>query len=129
MTNELIALTLAALLQGAQFVLYSLLAQKQVGSGYATSPRDTPRQLTGHAGRAQRALTNHFEGLVLFTIAVLVVTVGQQSTTVTQTAAWCYLGARVLYVPAYLYGLAPGRSVIWFAGFAATMTMLVAALL
>ncbi|GAB4265671.1 MAG: MAPEG family protein [Pararhodobacter sp.] len=129
MTPELTVLALAALLQAAQFALYSVMAQMQVGTRYAASPRDTPRQLTGMAGRAQRALTNHFEGLILFTIAVLVVTLADQSTTVTQTAAWCYLGARVLYVPAYLYGWVPGRSLIWFVGFLATLAMLVAALI
>jgi uncharacterized MAPEG superfamily protein len=129
MTPELLTLTLAALLQAAQFVLYSALAQKQVGKDYAASPRDTPRQLTGMAGRAQRALNNHFEGLILFTIAVLVVTLADQSTATTQTAAWTYLAARVLYVPAYLFGWAPGRSLIWIIGWGATLVMLIAALL
>lgn len=128
MTPELTALTLAALLQGLQFALYSALAQKQVGTRYAASPRDEARQLTGYAGRAQRALTNHFEGLVLFTIAVLVVTLSDQSSPLTRVAAWIYLGARVVYVPAYLFGWAPGRSLIWFVGFFATLTLLVAAL-
>lgn len=129
MPPELTALTLAALLQVAQFVLYSALAQRQVGSNYAVSPRDAPRQLTGTAGRAQRALANHFEGLILFTIAVLVVTLAEQSTATTQTAAWVYLVARLLYVPAYLLGLAPGRSLIWAVGLFATLTMLIAALI
>ena len=110
MTSELMALTLAALLQGLQFALYSVLAQRQVGTRYAASPRDVARQLTGQAGRAQRALANHFEGLILFTIAVLVVTLADQSGPVTRYAAWTYLGARVLYIPGYLLGWAPGRS-------------------
>ncbi|MEZ5752909.1 MAG: MAPEG family protein [Paracoccaceae bacterium] len=129
MTPELLVLTLATLLQGAQFALYSVLAQMQVGTRYAASPRDSQKQLTGMAGRAQRALNNHFEGLILFTIATLVVTLADQSTQTTQIAAWVYLGARILYVPGYLLGWAPGRSLIWFAGFLATMTMLVAALI
>ncbi len=56
-------------------------------------------------------------------------TLGNQSTAVTQTAAWVYLGARILYVPAYLFGLRPWRSVIWAAGFLATLTMILASLL
>ncbi|MCL4676043.1 MAG: MAPEG family protein [Pararhodobacter sp.] len=129
MTPELLALTLAALLQAVQFAVYSVLAQMQVGSRYAASSRDTPRQLTGMAGRAQRALTNHFEGLILFGIAAAVVTLADQSTPLTQNAAWAYLGARLLYVPAYLFGWNPWRSLIWFVGFLATLTMLVAALI
>lgn len=129
MTPELTALTLAALLQALQFSMYSVTAQMQVGTKYAASPRDEPRQLTGIAGRSQRAMNNHFEGLILFGIAVIVVLQSGQSTPFTQTCAWVYLAARVLYVPAYLFGLSPWRSLIWFVGFMATMLMLISAVL
>lgn len=129
MTPELTALTLAALLQMGQFVLYSVAAQRQVGPKYALGPRDEPRVLTGVAGRLQRAMTNHFEGLTLFTIAVVVVTLSGQSSALTAICGWVYLGARVLYVPAYAFGLTPWRSYIWIVGFAATLIMLVGALL
>lgn len=128
MTPELTALTLAALLQVVQFLLYSVTAQKQVGSGYALSPRDAPRQLAGAAGRLQRALTNHFEGLILFGIAVAVITLSDQSTPFTAACGWTYLSARLLYVPAYAFGWSPGRSLIWSVGFLATGLMLLAAL-
>ncbi|GHF38080.1 MAPEG family protein [Seohaeicola zhoushanensis] len=128
MTPEVTVLALAGLLQVAQFLLYSVLANRQVGSRYALGPRDEPRQLTGFAGRAQRALSNHFEGLVLFTIAVVVVTLGGQSTAFTAACAWVYLVARLLYVPAYLFALSPWRSVVWSVGLAATVLMLLAAL-
>lgn len=129
MTPELTALTLCALLQTLQFALYSGLANRQVGTKYAAGPRDEPRQLTGYAGRAQRALNNHFEGLILFTIAVLVVTLSDQSTATTQTAAWTYLAARVAYVPAYILGWTPWRSLIWFVALGATLTMLISTLM
>lgn len=129
MTPELTILALAGLLQVVQFCIYSVLAQMQVGSKYAASPRDTPRQLTGFAGRAQRALNNHFEGLILFTAAVVVVTLSGQSTATTATCAFVYLGARLLYLPAYLFGWSPWRSLIWFVGFIATTVMLILALI
>ncbi len=129
MTPELTALTLAALLQVLQFVAYSIAAQRQVGPRYALGPRDEPRVLTGVAARLQRAMTNHFEGLALFTIAVTVITVSEQSTPVTAACGWAYLGARILYVPAYAFGLTPWRSYIWIVGLLATVVMLVAALL
>lgn len=128
MTPELTALALAGLLQFAQFLLYSILANRQVGSRYALGPRDEPRQLTGYAGRAQRALNNHFEGLILFTLAVVVVSLGGQSTAFTAACGWVYLAARLLYVPAYLFALTPWRSLIWCVGLAATVLMLLAAL-
>lgn len=128
MTPELTALALAGLLQGLQFSLYSVLANLQVGPKYAMGPRDTPRQLTGAAGRAQRALNNHFEGLIFFTIAVTVITLSDKSSGLTNLCAATYLMARVAYVPAYLLGLSPWRSLIWFVGFGATVTMLLRAL-
>ncbi len=128
MTAELTVLVLAALLQMGQIMLYSTLANRQVDIDYALSPRDTPRQLSGIAGRAQRAMNNHFEGLILFTIAALVVHVTGQSTWLTTACAWAYLAARILYVPAYIFGLSPWRSVIWGVGWLATAIMLVAAL-
>ncbi len=127
MTPELTVLALAALLQIAQFCVYSALAQVQVGTGKALSPRDTPVTLTGYAGRAQRAMNNHFEGLILFTIAVVTVTLSGKANGGTAAAAWVYFAARVLYVPSYLFGWVPWRSVIWVVGLLATLYLLFAA--
>ncbi len=75
-------------------------------------------------------MNNHFEGLILFhPRPVVVVTLSGQSTTVTHYAAWAFLGARILYVPAYAFGWRPWRSAIWAVGWFATLTMMVAALL
>ena len=128
MTPELSALTLAALLQVLQFVAYSVTANRQVGPKKAMGPRDEPVQLHGTAGRLQRALNNHFEGLILFGIACVVISQSNQSSSFTAACAWVYLAARVAYVPAYVLGLAPWRSVIWLIGFGATVLMLIAAL-
>jgi uncharacterized MAPEG superfamily protein len=131
MTPELTALALAGLLQAAQFTVFAIPANKELGVGYTSSPRDRPpsRPMSTVTGRLQRALNNHFEGLILFTLAVVVVTLGDQSTAVTQYAAWTYLAARVLYIPAYAFGWRPWRSAIWSVGFFATLTMIVAALI
>ena len=129
MTAELTVLTLAALLQVVQFGLYSVAANLQVGPRVAAGPRDSKIELTGIAGRLQRALNNHFEGLILFTIAVVIVTLAGQSTPFTVACGWAYLVARVAYVPAYAFGLTPWRSLIWAVGFFATTGMLIAALI
>jgi uncharacterized MAPEG superfamily protein len=128
MTPELTVLVLAALLQVLQFAGYSVAANLQVGPRTALGPRDAPIHLTGAAGRLQRAMTNHFEGLILFTIATLAITQSDQSTAFTTGCAWLYLIARIAYVPAYVFGLTPWRSVVWCAGFAATVAILLAAL-
>ncbi len=110
MTPELTALTLAGLLQVGQIALMSVTANLELPSG-------------------KTAMNNHFEGLILFTLAVLVVTLGDQSTPLTATCAWIYLAARLAYVPAYAFGWVPWRSLIWLTGLAATTTMLIAALI
>ena len=129
MTPELTVLTLAALLQVVQFCAYSATSVGQVGPKKAAGPRDNPIVLTGTTGRLQRAMNNHFEALILFTIAVLVTQLSEQNTAYSAACAWVYLGARVLYVPAYVFGLAPWRSVIWLVGLLATVAMLTAAIL
>lgn len=131
MTPELIALALAGLLQAVQFIIFAVPANMELTPGYTSSARDKPpsRQMSTVTGRLQRALNNHFEGLILFTLAVVVVTLGDQSTPLTQSCGWLYLAARILYIPAYAFGWRPWRSVIWGVGFLATLTMIVAALI
>ena len=131
MTPELTALTLAALLQMVQFVLFALPANLELGTRYTMSPRDKApgRPVSTLTGRMQRALNNHFEGLILFTLAVVVVTLSGQADGFTAACAWTYLAARVFYVPAYAFGLVPWRSVIWAVSWFATLAMLIAALI
>lgn len=129
MTPELTALALAGLLQTAQYVTYSVAGQRQLGRRVAMGTRDNDPALTGQTARLQRALNNHFEALIMFTLAVVVVTLGDQSTAVTATCAYVYLVARVLYIFCYVYGLTPWRSYIWAIGLVATVTMIVAALI
>lgn len=127
--TELLVLNLAALLQVVQYALMAVPVNVQLGPQYTAGNRDEQKTATGVPGRLVRALDNHFESLVLFTIAALVVTLGDASTPFTQACAWTYLGARVLYVPAYASGVFLVRSLIWTLGFAATVALLVAALL
>ncbi|WP_054304050.1 MAPEG family protein [Gemmobacter sp. LW-1] len=130
MTPELTALALAGLLQSAQYLLFAIPANRELGTGYTSSARDRPpsRQLSQTTARLQRALNNHFEGLILFTLAVVVVTLGGKASGLTAACGWVYLGARILYVPAYAFGWRPWRSAIWGLGFLATLTMIVASL-
>jgi len=135
MTPELTALTLAALLQVVQYGLMAVPANLELGVGKTLSPRDPERmgkplaeQVSPKTSRLFRALNNHFEGLILFTIACVVIAVSNQSTPFTAACAYTYLGARILYIPAYAFGWVPWRSLIWFTGFGATTLMLLAAL-
>lgn len=128
MTPELTVLALAGILQVIQFVLMAVPANFQLGPKVTAGPRDDQPVVTGMAGRLKRAMDNHFEGLILFTIAVVVVTLGEQATSFTAGCAWTYLVARILYVPAYASGIMYLRSAIWAVGFFATVLMILAAL-
>lgn len=130
MTPELTALALAGLLQMLQYLLFAIPANIELGTGYTSSARDRPpsRALSPRTARLQRAMNNHFEGLILFTLAVIVVTLGGKSTPFTAACAWFYLAARVLYIPAYALGLRPWRSLVWGFGWVATLALMLAAL-
>jgi uncharacterized MAPEG superfamily protein len=132
MPTELTVLVLAALLQVVQYVLFAVPANMELGVGRTLSPRDEPidptQELSLSTARLGRALDNHFEGLILFTIAVVAVTLGEKSSLLTELCAHAYLIARILYIPAYASGAAPWRSLIWAVGFVATTIMLLAAL-
>lgn len=129
MNVELKVLALAGLLQIVQYLLMAVPVNLQLGSGYTAGNRDESRELSGQAGRMKRALDNHFEGLIMFTLAVVVVTLGSSSNALTQNCAWAYLAARVLYIPAYASGIPFVRSIIWTVGFVAIAIMLLVAVL
>lgn len=128
MPVEVQVLAYAALLAMAQLILFAVPANRELGVDYTAGPRDQRRELSGAPARLQRAFQNHLEWLALFTIAVIVVVLGNASTVATETAAWVYLVARILYVPAYVSGVPFLRSIIWAVGFFATLTMIVIAL-
>ena len=128
MPIEIKVLGFAALLQFLQFVLMAVSVNLQLGPAYTVGNRDEERRATGVPGRLKRALDNHFEGLILFTIAVVVVVLGDASSPVTEKCAWVYLIGRILYIPAYASGVYLLRSLIWTVSFAATLVMLWSAL-
>lgn len=128
MAAETTALALAALLQATQIGIAAISLNRDAGAKWNAGPRDTQPEFSTLTGRLRRAVQNHFEGLILFTIAVLVVVLSDAGSPLTTLCAWVYLAARVLYVPAYALGWSPWRSVIWAVGFVATMAMIVAGL-
>ncbi len=129
MSPELTALAFAGILQVIQMALHIITHDAQVGIKTALSSRDKPITLTGTTAPLQRAYNNHFESLAIFTIAVIVITLSNQSTPLTQNCAWAYVIARALYIPAYAFGLTPWRSIIWTVGIIAATIILLAALL
>ncbi|MFK7860229.1 MAG: MAPEG family protein [Granulosicoccus sp.] len=136
MIVEVKVLALAALWQYVQFVLMAVPVNKELGTDKTLSSRDAQKlggsiqsQVTARTARLIRALENHFEALILFTIAVVAVALSGQSSAVTVSCAWIYLASRVVYVAAYAFDWVPWRSLIWAAGFGATAIMLIAVII
>ena len=129
MTPELTVLALAAILQWVQMLLAAMAMNRDAGFAWNAGPRDVWPEFSPLTGRLRRAVANHFEALILFTIAVVLVTLSAAASKLTAACAWVYLAARILYVPAYAFGWSPWRSAIFGVGATATMVMLLAALL
>jgi uncharacterized MAPEG superfamily protein len=125
---ELAALAAAVIVQFAALTAYSVVGNRQLGHRVTLGPRDKLPPLSPLLGRLQRCAANGFEGLALFTPAVLVVVLSGQSSPLTAAAAWTYVAARALYIPAYALGLVPWRSLVWGIGAGAICLMLFAAL-
>lgn len=127
MPFEFTALGLAALLQVVQIGLAGASMHRDDHSWNA-GPRDRDPEFSPRTLRLRRAVNNHFEALIFFTIAVVLTLVADTSGALSASCAALYLCARVLYIPAYALGWNPWRSVIWFVGMAATLVMIIAAL-
>ena len=130
MIPDLTALILAALLWAGQLAHMAIRANLEIGSRYFLSPRDTPppQNLSQSTQRLKRAYENHLEALVLFAIAVMAITLTGKESTLTTILAFGYLGARVLFVPAYALGWTPWRSVFFGIGYLCSILLLALAL-
>lgn len=129
MTPELTVLTLSGLLTAAQLCLMATLVNMKMSTRYLMGPRDEQRPPPGGlAGRMHRAFNNQVEGLVMFAVPALVISVAGSGTSFTAACAWIYLLARLAYVPLYATGHPWGRTAVWGVGLLATVAMMLAAL-
>lgn len=95
------------------------------GLRIALGPRDQPPPLPTLGERAARALGNLHEALPVFVALALLNITNSSDTGTALTAAWTFLFARILYVPAYLVGIPGLRSVVWCVAFGALCAMAV----
>ena len=106
----------AAVVLGLVHVMWAATAaQPQRGLKWNVGPRDTPVELTGMAGRLQRASANFRETFPFFAAAVLVAYLGGRLGTLTTYGAVLYVGARAVYILLYAFGVPVVRSLVWLA--------------
>ncbi|EBA12633.1 MAPEG family protein [Roseobacter sp. CCS2] len=91
------------------------------GVGYALSSRDDPPPKEGVIGeRLARAVRNQTEGAAVWMPLVLVALQTDTSNSFTYWASVAMIVGRILYVPFYMLGLNPLRSMAWLGFFFGT---------
>lgn len=114
--TEITILILYAFLVIITLLLQATGALTQLGIGYLLGSRDEGRTVEGIAARLERALSNSITAMVLFAPAVLLIAVTEKSTAQSLLAAQVFLIARLVYLPAYAFGIVGVRSLAWTAG-------------
>jgi uncharacterized MAPEG superfamily protein len=101
-------------------------AQSQRGLKWNAGPRDEPVELTGVAGRLQRAFANFRETFPLFAALVVIDYLGGRLGELTAYGAVVYVVARAVYVPLYAFGVPYVRSLTWVASMVGILMLLAA---
>jgi uncharacterized MAPEG superfamily protein len=109
--TELTCLKLSLIMWLAHIVAQAAFAGGAMGLEYLSSPRDEKREGRGQLyGRATRALHNYTENFLPFVAADLgLIATGH-------TGGWgatIWILTRIIYLPLYLAGVSPGRSIAW----------------
>lgn len=115
MTSDLWALVATIALAILQLTAASILSLRQLGGAYILGPRDQPREAVGLAGRVVRAHRNLLEIFPQFAAVLLVAHAANALGAATSFGAWLFFAARVLYVPAYVFGPMGTRPICWMA--------------
>ena len=123
LSDELSILAIYGLLVALVLGLKTTGMMRQLGSGYMLSSRDEHRSVGGILGRLDRALTNSVTALALFAPAIVILALRDNFSDASRTAAQVFLLARIIYVPAYAFGITGIRTLVWLVGFAATVIL------
>jgi uncharacterized MAPEG superfamily protein len=118
--TEITILILYGFLVIVTLMMQATGAMTQLGMGYLLSSRDDHRTVSGIAGRLERALNNSVTAMALFAPAVLLIVVTDSSTNQSVLACQAFLIARIVYLPAYAFGLVGIRSLAWTVGLLST---------
>jgi uncharacterized MAPEG superfamily protein len=123
LTSELSILLTYGLVVGLLLGLKLTGMLTQLDMGYLLSSRDQTRTLEGMLGRTERAFNNSVIALVLFAVPILVLAVRDSFTGESLLAAQVFIAARIVYIPAYIFGIVGLRTGVWLVGFLATLAL------
>lgn len=117
MDIELLALLVTGVMAYLAIFVQTNHGSIAYGMAHSLSNRATSVEETALGGRLSRAVNNSIEAVAYFTPLVLVAQFSDTSNTWTQYAAIVFMASRILYLPAYAFGLVPVRSIVWMTGF------------
>ncbi len=118
--TETTILALYGLLVVVTLVLQATGAFTQLGMGYLLGSRDEDRTVTGMSARLDRALGNSVTAMALFAPVILIHTTQGSTSNQTLLLSQAFLIGRIVYLPAYVFGLIGIRTLAWALGFIAT---------
>lgn len=129
MSTELTLAAVMLIVAIIQIMLPAAFRNRETGLEYNAGPRDEAGPPVGVVtGRLQRAQRNLYETLPLFLAAVIIAHIAGREGMLTLIGAWLYVVARVVYIPAYGYGIPYIRSYIWMASMAGLILIILALL-
>jgi uncharacterized MAPEG superfamily protein len=125
MTTELIVLAWGCVLALLHVFAAIRAKTRQYGTNWNMSARDEEvPPLNPVAGRLARAQANFYESFPIMVAAILIVSVAHLENRWTALGALIWLGARLLYLPLYAFGVPVLRSLAWIVGLAGIVMVL-----
>ena len=113
MTPDLTLLVWSVALAFVQVVVAALGANMQVGLPTLAGNREAMPELTGWAGRAQRAHLNMLENLPLFIALILVAHIAGKANATVILGAQLFFWGRLAHAIIYLAGIPWLRTLAW----------------
>ncbi len=131
MANLNTSAVLVIAILGSGFLIYLPVlvvsyARAQIGLEALTTPRAASvfEKLPGYAKRATWAHQNALEAFPLFAAGALLALVTRVDSPWAATAAWAFLGFRLLHAVFYIANNLPGRSLTFMFGSLCTLTLM-----
>ncbi len=124
--TELLLLGWSTVLLFAYVMIQGQTATRDRGLDWNAGPRDGDQKPLGEmAGRAERALKNFQETYPVFIALALGLAVTDRTGGIGAIGAWLWFGARITYIPLYLFGIKYVRSLCWTVSILGLLLMLI----